>query len=111
MTSSPDRVRGHLDGLLLAVLAHGPLHGYAAIAALREQSDGQLDLPEGTVYPALHRLERDGLLASSWEPGVTRRRRVYSLTPAGHRALRAERSDWTRFAAAVHTVLQPGTAT
>jgi PadR family transcriptional regulator len=96
---------------LLAVLVHGPQHGYAAIAALREQTDGQLDLPEGTVYPALHRLERAGLLASSWEPGVTRRRRVYALTPAGHRALRAERREWSRFATAVHTVLQPGVAT
>ena len=110
MPTSPDRMRGHLDGLLLAVLLHGPRHGYAVIAALREQSGGELDLPEGTVYPALHRLERAGLLASNWEPGVTRRRRVYALTSLGHRALRAQRHEWSRFAAAVQNVLQPGGA-
>jgi len=104
-------LRGHLDLLVLATLRRtGPVHGYGLIVAMRDGSGGVFDLPEGTVYPALHRLERAGLLASSWEPGVTRRRRVYALTSLGHRALRAERREWTRFAAAVQTVLQPGAA-
>ena len=77
-------LRGHLDLLLLATLRDdGPAHGYAIIASLRERSLGAFDLPEGTVYPALYRLERDGLVDSEWDASAARRRRVYSLTPAG----------------------------
>jgi PadR family transcriptional regulator, regulatory protein PadR len=75
----------HLDLLLLSVLAAGPRHGYAIISALRERSGGTFDLPEGTVYPALHRLEDGGLLASSWADVTGRRRRVYGLTDNGAR--------------------------
>ncbi|WP_460915637.1 PadR family transcriptional regulator [Plantactinospora veratri] len=77
-------MRGHLDLLLLGALRRaGPAHGYALIAALRDRSEGTFDLPEGTVYPALHRLERDGLVSSEWDAGASRRRRVYRLTPLG----------------------------
>jgi DNA-binding PadR family transcriptional regulator len=109
MTSS-DRVRGHLDGLLLGLLAAGPGHGYRLIEALREETGGEFDLPEGTVYPALHRLERSGLVESRWERGTTRRRRVYAITGAGRGLLAAERAQWPRFAAAVQAVLRPGEA-
>ena len=61
----PDLLKGHLDLLLLAVLAEAPAHGYLVIDRLRQASGGTFDLPEGTVYPALHRLERAGLLDSS----------------------------------------------
>ena len=61
-----ERLKGNLDLLLLSVLAAGPSHGYAIISALREQSGGTFDLPEGTIYPALHRLEDAGLLTSTW---------------------------------------------
>ena len=64
-----ERIKGHLDLLLLSVLSAGPAHGYAIIAALRDRSDGTFDLPEGTIYPALHRLEDARLLASSWAAG------------------------------------------
>jgi DNA-binding PadR family transcriptional regulator len=101
-----ERTKGHLDALLLALLASGPQHGYGVIAELRDRSAGELDLPEGTVYPALHRLERAGLLDSTWAPGATRRRRVYSLTAAGRAALSAERHEWARFSAAVGSVLR-----
>ena len=61
-------VRGHLDLLVLSVLADtGPVHGYGIISALRARSDGAFDLPEGTVYPALHRMEKDGLVLSRWD--------------------------------------------
>src|SRR6476659_4613606 len=81
-------LRGHLDIMLLATLRDdGPAHGYAIIASLRERSLGAFDLPEGTVYPALYRLERDGLVGSEWDASAASRRRVYSLTPAGARAL------------------------
>jgi DNA-binding PadR family transcriptional regulator len=98
-------LRGHLDLLLLATLARtGPSHGYALITALRDNSSGTFDLPEGTVYPALHRLERDGSVSSSWSEDAPRRRRVYELTPAGHVALTARGREWRRFAKAVAQV-------
>ena len=100
-----ERLKGHLDLLLLSVLAAGPAHGYAIITALRARSDGAFDLPEGTVYPALHRLEDAGLLASSWSAADGRRRRVYALTSNGEAALAAERGEWKRFAGGVQAVL------
>ncbi|MEV6397020.1 helix-turn-helix transcriptional regulator [Streptomyces sp. NPDC051907] len=102
-----DAVRGHLDGLLLAVLEHGPLHGYAIIAAVQDRSGGALELRTGTIYPALNRLERIGLLASSWESVGERRRRCYELTDAGRRTLAAERTAWSEFTAAIGAVLNP----
>jgi DNA-binding PadR family transcriptional regulator len=100
-------LRGHLDLLLLSVLeSSGALHGYALIAALRDGSDGIFDLPEGTVYPALHRLERDGLVASDWT-GQGRRRRAYALTRDGRAALAVRREEWTRFATGVERVATP----
>jgi len=100
-----DALRGHLDGMLLAVVAREPLHGYAVIEELRGCDPEVLDLPEGTVYPALHRLERGGMLDSSWVVVAGRRRRVYSVTARGRRALRDRRSEWRRFAGAVDSVL------
>lgn len=99
-----EALKGHLDGLLLAVLATGPAHGYAIIEELRRRSAGAFDLAEGTVYPALHRLEQGGLLASAWSQKAPRRRRVYRLTARGRRALRREREEWTVFTRAVETV-------
>lgn len=100
-----ERLKGHLDLLLLSVLAAGPAHGYAIIAALRARSEGTFDLPEGTVYPALHRLEDAGLLASSWAETEGRKRRVYALTAKGAAALAAERTEWKRFATGMQAVL------
>src|SRR4051812_39584844 len=101
-------LKGHLDGLLLSVLELGPSHGYAVIESLRARSGGAFDLPTGTVYPALHRLERGGLLRGSWSAGTGRRRRVYELTTAGHRALVDQRVSWWQFAGAVSTVMGGG---
>lgn len=97
--------RGHLDAMLLAVLAGGPAHGYAVAQALKERSDGVFDLAEGTVYPALHRLERAGVLASEWSTKAGRRRRVYRLTRRGRRATREAQAEWRRFASAVEAVM------
>ena len=104
-------LKGHLDGLLLATLEAGPRHGYAIIDAVRASSAGRIDLPTGTVYPALHRLERAGLVTSSWSTDQPRPRRTYRLTPAGRRTLGAERTAWQEFAAAVTAVLEPSQAT
>ncbi|MFI7335813.1 PadR family transcriptional regulator [Micromonospora aurantiaca (nom. illeg.)] len=104
-------VRGHLDLLLLAVLAaEGPVHGYALIIALRDRSKGAFDVPEGTVYPALHRLERAGLVTSRWEQAAPRRRRVYELTSEGRRAQSVKKREWRRLVAGVQAVLGPAAA-
>jgi len=102
-----DRVRGHLELLLLSVLSDGPGHGYALLAALRDRSDGALDFTEGAVYPALHRLEDLALIDSDWQQVLGRRRRVYRITPAGTKALAAQRSDWRALVDAVDAVLRP----
>ncbi|GGS13448.1 MULTISPECIES: PadR family transcriptional regulator [Actinokineospora] len=103
-----DALRGHLDALLLAVLDGRQLHGYAIIEALQARSGGALDLPTGTVYPALRRLERGGLLVSEWSTVGGRKRRTYRLTPAGTRALATERSAWREFTAAIDGILGGG---
>ena len=99
-------LRGHLDLLLLATLHEcGPAHGYALIIALRERSGGTFDLPEGTVYPALHRLERDGLISGYWEAGTSRRRRSYVLTQDGRAALQRKNREWREFAKGVQMIV------
>lgn len=102
-----DAVRGHLDALLLAALERGPLHGYAIIATVQERSGGALELRTGTIYPALIRLERLGLLRSDWDAVGERRRRCYELTDAGRRSLADERTAWRRLTAAIGAVLDP----
>jgi DNA-binding PadR family transcriptional regulator len=103
----PDRTRGHLDLVLLGVLRDQPGHGYEVITSLRERSGGLFDRPEGSVYPALHRLEDQGLLASEWEAVGGRRRRVYRLTRKGADALVEEQRDWRALVAAVDAALRP----
>jgi PadR family transcriptional regulator PadR len=98
-------LRGYLDPIILAVLAEGPLHGYAVIEELKARSGGQLDLPEGTVYPALHRLERRGLLRSAWTKAEGRRRRNYRLTTSGRRELESKTREWRAFARVMDGVL------
>jgi PadR family transcriptional regulator PadR len=99
-------LKGHLDGLLLATLEAGPLHGYAVMEALRTRSGGRFDLPTGTVYPALHRLEQAGLVRGRWSSEGGRRRRSYALTPAGSRALAGERARWQEFSTTVSALLE-----
>ncbi|GIF70508.1 PadR family transcriptional regulator [Asanoa siamensis] len=94
-------LHGHLDALLLSVLEGGPLHGYAVIEALKARSGGSLNLPTGTVYPALRRLERAGFVDSTWSTVNGRERRTYELTGPGRRALAGERASWTEFSSTV----------
>lgn len=96
---------GHLDMLLLAALRDRSLHGYAIIDRIRTTSDSRFDYPEGTVYPALHRLEDDGLLRSKWSEEDNRRRRVYELTARGRKSLAGRQSEWESFAASIRAVL------
>ena len=95
-------LKGHLDMIVLAALSSGPAHGYAVIQEIHRRSGGAFELPEGTVYPVLHRLEQAGLLSSHWTASQSgRQRRVYSLTRSGRRALADHRAVWQRFAAAI----------
>ena len=101
-----EMLKGHLDNILLAAIGQGPAHGYAIIEAIRRRSGGRFDLPEGTIYPALHRLELAGLIDSDWQtPESGRRRRVYRLTKSGVAALAERRGGWRRFATAVDALL------
>jgi transcriptional regulator len=100
-----ETTRGQLDLLVLSVLEAGPLHGYGVVSELKRRSGGELEMAEGTLYPALHRLERAGLLDSAWDEQATRRRRVYRLTRAGRSALSGRRREWQTFAAAVERVV------
>lgn len=104
-----DALRGHIDLLLLSALEGGPAHGYALIERLREQSGGTLDFPEGTIYPALHRLERSGTLSSTWDEASARRRRVYALTSRGRTELARQREAWRDFTRAVELVVRGAT--
>jgi PadR family transcriptional regulator PadR len=100
-----DLLRSQTDLLILAVLQSGPEHGYAIIDQIKQRSEGSFALPEGTIYPVLHRLEREGLLSSTWSEVAGRRRRVYELTGAGRESLRVRQEDWRQFARAMQAVV------
>jgi DNA-binding PadR family transcriptional regulator len=102
----PELLKGNLDLLLMTILRDGPAHGYAIIDELRRRSDDTFDLAEGTVYPALHRLERDGLLKSRWDEAAGRRRRVYELNARGAEALNKRHAEWRDFARSVRLVVE-----
>lgn len=104
-----DLLRGHLDRLLLAVLADAPGHGYEVSRRLGERSGGALEIAEGSLYPALHRLERAGQVESAWSTKDGRRRRVYRLTRTGRRAAQESRTEWRVFSAAMDRVLDAST--
>lgn len=102
---------GALEMLILDVLTRGPNYGYQIAQTVLEQSLGCFDLKEGSLYPALHRMERQKLLQSYWvETDVGRRRKYYRITPAGEAVLAEKRREWQRFAAGVQGVLGGGAA-
>lgn len=101
----PRETPGHVVLLLLSVLRREPAHGYRIVERLNEQGEGAFELAEGTVYPALYRLERKGLVRSSWQEVSGRRRRVYRLTRRGQAELDQQAAAWRTFARAVEAVL------
>ena len=102
-----EMLKGHLDMIVLAALAPGPAHGYAVIEEIKRRSAGAFDLPEGTIYPVLHRLEQAGLLSGRWVTADSgRRRRVYELTRRGARALAEQRAVWERFSEAIGSLFR-----
>jgi PadR family transcriptional regulator PadR len=104
-----DALRGSLDLLVLKTLSLEPMHGWGISQRVQQTSAGVLEVNQGSLYPALQRLEKDGLITSDW--GTTdnnRRARYYRITAAGRRALGAELESWRRFSAALEAVLRTG---
>jgi PadR family transcriptional regulator, regulatory protein PadR len=106
MASDPDLIRGTLSTILLEAVSRRPMYGYEICKSVNARTQGYFDLREGSLYPALHRLERDGLLKSYWEmTEAGRRRKYYQITEAGAQVLARKRDDWRQFATAVERVL------
>src|SRR6185312_11725342 len=109
--SAKDRLHGTLDVLVLKTLSWGPRHGYAIARWLEDTTDDAIQVEEGSLYPALYRLERRGLIEAEWGTSdIGRKAKIYRLTPAGRRQLRAETAEWAEFVRAVSVVLLPATA-
>ena len=102
-------LQGTLDLLILRTLVLGPVHGHAIAKAIEFNSDEVLQVEQGSLYPALHRMERKGWIISKWEMAKERNRefKYYRLTPAGRKQLARQESKWKQLAAAVATVMWP----
>ncbi len=107
-----DYLKGGLALLILATLEGSPAHGYALARTIEQRTENALQLREGTLYPALHSLERDGLIQSAWEtPPGGRERKVYTLTSSGKKKLTEWSDGWQQFVQAVGRVLSPDPTT
>lgn len=100
-------MRGSLDLMILSVLADEPKYGYLIQQSLRDASDGKVDPKAGTLYPLLHRLEEERLIASRWEQETGRRRKWYSLTPKGKKQLQSQAREWFQLADCLGRLLTP----
>jgi PadR family transcriptional regulator, regulatory protein PadR len=106
MTKSADLLPGTLDMLILKAISLKPLHGYGVLLRIKQISNDALDIPQGSLYPALYRLEHQGLIASEWgESENNRKAKYYKLTPQGRRRLREETASWNRLATAIAAAL------
>ena len=109
--SRAEQLRGSVDLLILRCLAAGPTHGWGIGQRLQQRSSGVLEMNQGSLYPALQRLEQLGWVTSAWQTtDANRRAKVYSLTARGRRALASETASWRRYAQAVELVLAWDTA-
>jgi transcriptional regulator len=107
MSRPSDLVQGTLDLLLLKIVALGPLHGWAIAQRLKQVSGDVLQVSEGSLYPALHKLELEGWLTATWQISDTgRRAKFYTLSRAGRRALDRELADWERLSGAIWRVVK-----
>src|SRR4051812_5900765 len=105
----PDLPQGTLDLLILQIVALGPIHGYGVARRIQQISREVLEVPQGSLYPALHRLENRGLLAAEWKASETKRdAKFYRLTARGRAQLDAESASWKQLAAAVRLILRAG---
>lgn len=106
MAKQVDLVQGTLDMLILKAVSLGGLHGYGVLVRLQQLTGGRLQIQQGSLYPALYRLERQGLIASEWGESENKRKaKFYTLTPSGRRKLKSEVASWTQFSAVVAGVL------
>jgi len=104
-------LQGTLEVLILKTLSWGPMHGYGIASWIEDRTSGALEIEEGSLYPALHRMERRGLVGAEWRlTEKNRRAKYYRLTGNGRKRLRSEATEWSRFAAAVSDVLDGGQA-
>ena len=107
MSRPSDLVQGTLDFLLLKILALEPLHGWAIGQRLRQMSGNVLQVSDGSLYPALHKLENEGWIKAEWRPSENNRRaKFYSLTRAGRRQLETETASWDRLSTAISQVVR-----
>lgn len=107
MGKTADLLPGTLDMLILKAVSLRPLHGYGVLLRLRQISGEALDIPQGSLYPALYRLEHQGLIASEWgESDNKRKAKYYTVTAAGRVRLRKDTDGWNRLAAAIATALR-----
>ncbi len=106
MGKTADLLPGTLDMLILKAVSLKPLHGYGVLLRIRQISGDALEIPQGSLYPALYRLEHRGLIAADWGQSENNRRaKYYTLTSAGRRRLREETAGWNRLAAAIAAAL------
>jgi transcriptional regulator len=106
MSKQVDLVQGTLDMLILKAVSLGALHGYGVLIRLQQLTGGRLQIPQGSLYPALYRLEAQGLIGAEWGASENNRKaKFYSLTASGRKALKAETEAWNRFSAVVAGVL------
>jgi PadR family transcriptional regulator len=107
MSKTADVLPGTLDLLILKAVSLAPLHGYGVLLRIRQISKDAFAIPQGSLYPALYRLERDELIAAEWGQSENNRRaKFYTLTSAGRRRLREETAGWDRLAAAMSAALK-----
>ena len=107
MARKPELLQGTLDLLILRTLARGPMHGWGVSLQIQQVSQDVLQVNQGSLYPALQRLERQGWITADWGVSETNRRaRFYRLTAAGKRRLEQERADWERLSAAISLVMR-----
>ena len=107
MSKPTDLVQGTLDLLILKILALEPMHGWAIAQRIRQMSSDVLRVGQSALYPALHKLERQGWITSTWKTSETNRRaKYYTLTRAGRKAMEQEAAQWERLAAAISTIVR-----
>ena len=108
MARRQDLMKGSSDSLLLCLIGQQPMYGYQIIKELASRSQGYFKFKEGTLYPALHRLERAGLILGKWQTlPNSRQRRYYYITDKGRRVVVAERTQWRDFLTAMNRIIQP----
>ena len=111
MQAPTEMIKGNAEALILSCLEREPMHGYRIVKELAEVSEGYFNLREGTLYPHLHRLERDGLIEGNWESTGSRDRKCYRITDRGKSVLAAKREEWKEFQSNVSRVLGMSPAT